>query len=59
MKLYEVPRNSKIIYTDSESEIKYLIDFKHIDGMYSLCYLNGEPIHLSASTEVEVVNEDK
>jgi len=57
MKLYEVPNNSKVIYTSADGT-KYQLDFKHIDGMYSLCYFNNEPLHLSASAEVEVVNEN-
>jgi hypothetical protein len=55
VKLYNVPRNSKVRYIHENME--YLIDFKHIDGMYSLSYLDGKPIHLAAWEEVEIVNE--
>lgn len=57
MKLYEVPNNSKVIYTSADG-FKYHLDFKHIDGMYSLCYYKKEPFHLIANAEVEVVNEN-
>ena len=50
MKLYEVPPNSKIKIGDN------ILDFKHIDGMYSLCYTQGgEPVHLACWTEVEII----
>ncbi|GAG42669.1 unnamed protein product, partial [marine sediment metagenome] len=32
MKLYDVPRNSKINVGG------VILDFKHVDGMYSKCY---------------------
>lgn len=53
MKLYDVPRNSKIMLEDGT-----VLDFRHIDGMYSLCYYEGKPCHLRADTEVEVVPEE-
>ena len=31
------------------------LDFDHIDGMYSLCYTEGNVVHLPAWTEVEIV----
>ena len=32
--------------------------FSHLDGMYSYCSdINGNPVHLMASTEVEIVHE--
>lgn len=53
MKLYELPRNVKI---KTENGDEYM--FKHIDGMYSLCYTTkGDTVHLPAWTEVEVINE--
>jgi hypothetical protein len=53
MKLYEVPRNTRIRAGNTE------LDFKHIDGMYSLCYMdNGDIIHLHSSTEVEVIEDE-
>jgi len=54
MKLYDVPRNSKIKLEDGT-----VLDFRHIDGMYSLCYRDGYPVHPAAWTEVEVVPEEK
>lgn len=53
MKLYDVPRNSKIKLEDGT-----ILDFRHIDGMYSLCYYEGNPCHLAAWTEVEVIPEE-
>ena len=33
-----------------------IFTFSHIDGMYSYCSdSNGNPVHLMASTEVEIV----
>lgn len=65
MKLYEVPNHSKVRLKSTESGPPASIDpkvgevytFKHIDGMYSLCYdLDGKRIHLPAWSEVEVVS---
>jgi len=54
MKLYDVPRNSKIKIGDN------ILDFKSIDGMYSLCYTeDGEPIHPVCWTEVELVEREE
>lgn len=64
MKLYDVPRNSKIrIIADAKEppahrkfEENEVLDFKHVDGMYSLCFdKDGHPVHLCAWAEVEVV----
>lgn len=55
MKLYECPNNSKIKFVYENAE--YHLDFKHIDGMYSLCYLDGKPVHLSASADVELLEQ--
>ena len=56
-KLYEVPRNSRIRFTD-EGETTEL-NFSHIDGMYSYNTDDkGNVWHLAAWTEVEVVDED-
>ena len=52
MKLYEVPRNNKIL-VDGETFL-----FKHIDGMYSYCLdKNNDVVHLAAWLEVEVLPE--
>ena len=61
-KLYEIPNNSVIdvahlgLETLNGDKIKEL-DFDHIDGAYSLCYWDGEALHLSASTEVYLKEE--
>lgn len=52
MKLYEVPRNTRIV-TSSGWEL----NFHHVDGMYSHCTDDeGNVFHLVASTEVEVIS---
>ena len=65
MKLYDVPRNSriKVVVNDkvppeaapiNEGEE---LNFKHIDGMDSYCTRdNGEVVHLVAWAEVEYLN---
>ena len=65
MKLYDVPRNSriKVVVSDkvppgapqiNEGEE---LNFRSVDGMYSYCTRdNGEVIHLLAWTEVEYLN---
>ena len=68
MKLYNVQRGSKIKILSED----YLIPpgapplkkgdelkFDHVDGMYSVCYLDGELVHLSANAEVEVLETFK
>jgi len=64
MKLYNVPRGNKIKIIDGN----YLtpigapplkqgdeLFFDHVDGMYSVCFLDGELVHLSSSAEVEIL----
>ena len=65
MKLYDVPRNSriKVIVSDkvppgapqiNEGEE---LNFRSVDGMYSYCTRdNGEVVHLLAWAEVEYLN---
>lgn len=49
IKLYEIPRNSKLYLND-----KFLGIFEHIDGAYSYCIDELDtPFHLSASTSLE------
>lgn len=64
MKLFEVPRNTKIrILEDprippasNELPENGVFYFHHIDGMYSLCTdMNNIPHHLAAWTEVEII----
>lgn len=57
MKLYELPRNTFIKYTNSAGEI-FKILFDHIDGMYSYCTYQENVIHLSASEEVELWDDE-
>ncbi len=70
MKLYEIPRNSKILlpiahrnptedaengWTETKDE---MCEFKHTDGMYSLIRTpDGNAVHLSASAEVKLVDD--
>jgi hypothetical protein len=50
MKLYDVPRNSTIVLEGGEE-----LEFKHIDGMYSVCVTKeGNVVHLAAWTDVTV-----
>jgi hypothetical protein len=65
MKLYDVPRNSriKVVVSDkvppgapqiNEGEE---LNFRSVDGMYSYCTRdNGEVVHLLAWAEVEYLN---
>ncbi len=49
VKLYDVPRNTRV-RVDGE-----VVNFHHIDGMYSYCTTNsGDVVHLAAWTDVEV-----
>lgn len=63
MKLYECPSNVKIRVMDDEGDIiknkdgeDLILDFRHVDGMYSLCYdKTGHPVHIASWTDVEVM----
>jgi hypothetical protein len=64
MKLYDVPRNSKIrVVGDIKIppaapiiEEQEVLNFSHVDGMYSYCTNNNnEVVHLAAWAEVEIV----
>ena len=67
MKLHEVPDGS-LIRVISEAKTppahrdfanEEVLRFRHIDGMYSLCTdKNGDPVHLVAWAEVEVIPEE-
>jgi len=53
MKLYDVPPNSTIRIDEH-----WILEFHHIDGMYSYCKdKDGNVVHLAAWTEVEVIKE--
>ena len=55
MKLYDVPRDSRIQLPDGTE-----LNFKRIDGMYSLCLTDdNEPVHLVAWTEVAVIEQEQ
>lgn len=53
VKLCDVPRNSIV---QPLFNLDLVLDFQHVDGMYSLCTLFGtiDVVHLGASTEVYV-----
>jgi hypothetical protein len=51
LKLYEVPRNTRIKVGETE------LNFKQIDGMYSYSTDDdGNVVHLPAWTEVEIID---
>lgn len=65
MKLWDVPRNSKIRVLQNPLippraptvAIDDVLEFIHIDGMYSLCYnQDKEIVHIAGWTEVEIVD---
>jgi hypothetical protein len=61
MKLYEIPNGSRIKAETSNSNGKlgdYII-FEHLDGMYSLCTIEGtdEVCHLPATQELTLSEE--
>jgi hypothetical protein len=68
MKLYKVKPHSKIKIIDEDvknpsasliQKTGDVLDFEHIDGMYSLCYdKDRNPVHIAAWTEVEVLDEN-
>jgi len=54
MKLYDVPRNTRIVVPLKDGE-QWHLNFDHIDGMYSYCTDDeGNVVHLAAWTEVEI-----
>ena len=64
MKLYDVPRNSKIrVIGDikvppaaQNIEEQEVLNFSHVDGMYSYCTnSDNEVVHLVAWAEVEII----
>ena len=64
MKLYEVPRNSKIVVRGNiktpPASIPIqkgdVLQFHHIDGMYSYCLNGNDVVHLSANADVEIID---
>ena len=68
MKLYDVPRNSRIkIIGDKkvppgapELIEGQELNFRNIDGMYSYCTTDdGDVVHLVAWAEVELINTEE
>jgi len=69
MKLYDVPRGSKIRVVDRDMSVPPgapaiktddVVYFDHLDGMYSFCQdENGRVVHLAGWTEVEIVNDEE
>ncbi len=58
MKLNELPRDTYFSIQDDPHQQVFL--FKHIDGMYSVCYdMNDNLIHLAAWTPVNIVKPVK
>jgi len=58
MKLYELPRDTYFSIADDSRQRVYL--FKHVDGMYSVCYnMSDELIHIAAWTDVNIVTPVK
>ena len=64
MKLYDVPRNSKIRVVGDikippaaqNIEEQEVLNFSHVDGMYSYCTnSDNEAVYLVAWAEVEIV----
>ncbi len=60
MQLYEIPKNSKIkVMTNILGE--RIITFHHVDGMYSLCTIDGiegddKYVHLSVMTPLKLID---
>ncbi len=61
MKLYEIPRNSKILLSiggEGRETKDEMCMFGHIDGMYSyITTPEGHVVHLGASCEVKLVDD--
>lgn len=65
MKLYEVPRNTRVRVLEAEVpppgalavDVGQEVIFHHIDGMYSYCTdpMEHTVVHLKAWTEVDIV----
>lgn len=59
MKLYQVPNDTPIRFTDSEG-VTHDLFFHHLDGMYSLCRdQEDRPVHLAGWADVEVVTREE
>ena len=60
MELHELKRGDmfEIINEDGQS-FPGPYKFDHIDGMYSVCYLNGDLVHVVAWAEVRKIENKK
>lgn len=57
MKLFEIPRESKLIVDTNRAKNEQAI-FHHIDGAYSLITLSdGTAVHLHANTEMKQLGD--
>ena len=65
MKLYDVPRNSRIKVVEGDKVPPFAspinkgeeLNFRSIDGMYSYCTRdNGDVVHLVAWAEVKIID---
>ena len=60
MKLYDVPRNSRIRLVGHTLSSDMELNFHHTDGMYSYCTDDdGNVMHLAAWTEIEMVKQEQ
>jgi len=68
MELFNIPENSKIIVKGNiktppaSPQVKKgdILQFHHIDGMYSYCKnTDGEVVHLAAWADVDVIKEEE
>ena len=65
MKLYEVPNRTTVrLLEDDDGPPSSLplkagdvVEFDHIDGMYSYCLKDGKIVHIKAWTQVEIVHK--
>lgn len=53
MKLYELGNDKRFTLVGDNSGTAFLLD--HIDGAYSVCYLDDAIVHISANAEIAEV----
>jgi len=56
MLLHELKKGDK--FTIDGEEDSPIIGFDHVDGMYSVCYVSGEVVHLNLFTPVIKIPEE-
>ena len=62
VKLYEVPRNSRIRIEGLEVNgvLTEELNFHYVDGMYSYCTTDDDEIvHIAAFAECEIIEQNK